>query len=144
MTHYLITTCCKEKDETPGELPAIRRYRSERIARAFEESRRLGLPMLILSGKFGLLQPQDPIPWYDHPLQMTEVPGLIPRLAESLAKGEVTGIYFIARPPETPGWAPYHTVLKRACQRLEIPISFIEYHEGHNPFLPDQMENHLA
>ena len=134
MTRILITTCCKEKDDAPNGMPAIHRYQSERISQVYTESQRLGLPMRILSGKFGLLHPLDPIPWYDHPLQMAEVTALAPRLAESLSAEGATGVYFVARPPGTPGWAPYHAALKRACQLLEIPFTFIEYpHRG--PFM---------
>jgi hypothetical protein len=142
MTWFLITTCCKEKYDAPGKIPAIRRYQSERIHRVYAESRRRGLPMRILSGKFGLLSPEDPIPWYDHPLQMSEAAALAPRLADSLAAENAAGVYFIARPAETPGWAPYHTALTRACQKLEIPVVFIEYHPNPGPLLADRIKKH--
>lgn len=78
--------------------------------------------MLILSGKFGLISPTQPIPWYDHALQMEEVPGLVPKLVEKPRKLEVTKVSFYARPREMPGWAPYHAALEQACREAGVEL----------------------
>ncbi len=122
MTHTLITTCCKEKDKAPGLLPAHRRYRSRRIQQVYQTSQEQGQPMLILSGKFGQLKPNEAIPWYDHPLKMEEVTHLIPKIITILKAEDVTQVSFICRPYQTPGWAPYHETLSAACQALNIPL----------------------
>ena len=125
-----ITTCCKEKDTRPGLLPAIQRYRSDRITWAYAESQRLGLDLLILSGQFGLLRPEDPIPWYDHALQMEEIDALVPPVADELASLAMSEVFFIARSASTPGWAPYHIALMQARQGTQTALNFIEWQGG--------------
>jgi len=61
----VITICCREKDNRPEPLAAVERYRSERIQSLHRLSRQAGLPFLILSGRFGLIEPDAPIPYYD-------------------------------------------------------------------------------
>ncbi len=133
MNRYLITTCSKEKDPSPGVLPAIERYQSERIMFAYQESLRLGLPMLILSGKFGLIQPTDEIPWYDHALQMAEVQVMVPPVVDVLEKNAVDQILFYARPLDSPGWPPYYAVIKEACKQLEIDLMLCHWEDNQSP-----------
>lgn len=122
MTHFLITTCCKEKDPAPEPLPAIRRYLSRRIAWVHAESQRQGIPLLILSGEYGLLRPEDKIHWYDHALQMEEVLTLVPRLVSQLKALGIREVTFYARPKNEPGWAPYHAALEGACQAAGVEL----------------------
>ena len=129
MAKFLITTCSKEKDNSPGLLPAIARYQHPRIQWVHLESKRLGLPMLILSGEFGLLHPQDPIPWYDHALQMDEIPNLVPRIAQKLKDLAVQNMVLYARPAAEPGWAPYHAALAQACQEADVNLEWIPWEE---------------
>ncbi len=125
MTEFLLTTCSKEKDTAPGLLPAIERYRHPRINWVYLENRRLNLPMLILSGEFGLLLPTDPIPWYDHALQMDEVPDLVPEITKKLTAFGVDSLRFYARPASTPGWAPYHAAIEAACRAAMVNVKLI-------------------
>ena len=127
MTDFLITTCSAEKDDSPGLLPAIERYQHPRIQWVYLESRRLSRPMLILSGEFGLLAPLDPIPWYDHALQMEEVDGLMPRIEHKLRALEAEHLTFYARPASEPGWAPYHAALKGACQKAAVRLKWVPW-----------------
>lgn len=127
MTHTLITTCCAEKDPSEGFLPAIERYLSDRINWVYRESQRSGLPLLIFSGKFGLLKPTDPIPWYDHALQMDEVEKLLPLLVSQLEKMAITRGSFYARSPDLPGWKPYHDSLERACKLVRVRLDWIAW-----------------
>jgi len=119
---FLCTTCCKEKRTDPGLLPAVERYLSRRIAFVQAESRRLGLPLLIFSGKYGLLAPEDPIPWYDQRLTMEAVPALAPVLAAQLAERGARRITFYCRPATDAGWAPYYAALEEACRRQGLEL----------------------
>jgi len=121
---YLCTICCKDKRGDPGLLPAIERYRSERIAFVHQESQRLGKPMLILSGKYGLLRPEDPIPWYDQKLEMDAIPELVPVIGKQLKEQGVTRLKFYCHPKTDKNWYPYHIALEQACQKREIKIDF--------------------
>jgi hypothetical protein len=69
----LVTICCREKDRASGLLPAIRRYRSERIERLARLAGEAGLPFAILSGYFGLLGAEDPIPYYDRLMKAGDI-----------------------------------------------------------------------
>jgi hypothetical protein len=120
---FLCTICCKDKRADPGLLPAIDRYLSERIAFVHRESQRLGKPMLILSGKYGLLKPEEPIPWYDQKLEMEAVPGLVPVIAAQLAQYGVTRITFYCHPRTDPNWHPYIETLERACRACRVELT---------------------
>jgi hypothetical protein len=127
MSEYLVTTCSKEKDPAPGLLPAIERYRHARIDWVYLESRRLNIPMLILSGEFGLLLPTDPIPWYDHALQVDEVQDLVLSIAKKLEILGADRLRFYARPASEPGWAPYHAALTQASREASVRLKMISW-----------------
>ena len=74
---YVCTTCSKAKKRDEKLLPAIQRYVSARIDFVSQESQRLGWPLLIFSGKYGLITADLPIPWYDQALVEEDVPTMI-------------------------------------------------------------------
>lgn len=116
------TPCCRDKRTEPQPLPAIERYASPRIGYVAEEARRLGRPLLILSGRFGLLDANEPIPWYDGALTERRVPALVPLLVEQLRRVGSRRLVLFARPRTTPGWEPYHAAIERACAAANIPF----------------------
>ena len=103
-------------------LPAIERYLSKRIDFVLKESRRLSKPMLILSGKFGLLLPDELIPWYDLALDQSAVSVLAARVAGQLRQHNVERLIFYGLPHTEPGWAPYYDVLEIACRAREVEL----------------------
>lgn len=78
--------------------------------------------MLILSGRFGLLAPDDPIPWYDQALAQTDVARLLPLVVEQLTASQAATLFFYARPRSTAGWKPYYELLERACRARAIRL----------------------
>ncbi len=120
----LCTTCCKRKRRDAQPLPARKRYLSRRIRFVLQESRRLKTPLLILSGKYGLLTPEQKIPWYDRALLANEVESLSRKLVQQLSRREVSSVVFYARPRKTAGWQPYYAALETACDRLKISLRF--------------------
>lgn len=71
--YLLIVACSQRKREDPGLLPAIDRYDGVNF-RVLRKAKREGywphnLDVLILSAKYGLVQPDTPIDYYD--LRMT-------------------------------------------------------------------------
>ena len=68
-----ISLCCAQKRQDERDLPAIERYTAARVHDVYRWAQRDGADFRIFSGKFGLLRPSDPIPWYDHLLQLEEV-----------------------------------------------------------------------
>jgi hypothetical protein len=121
----LCTICCKEKRTDPGLLPAVDRYRSERIAFVHRESLRLGKPLLIFSGKFGLLPEQHPIPWYDIKLTLEAVPGMVSLVSEQIEASGVTRITFYGHPATDPDWLPYIQVLQEACRLRKVQLDLL-------------------
>jgi hypothetical protein len=121
---YVCTTCCKDKREDKELLPATQRYISERIDFVAEESSRLGKPFIIFSGKYGLIDADYEIPWYDKKLEPEDVAGMIPIVKKQLLEKEVSKIRFYGKPRTTKSWEPYYEVLDQSCNQLGIPIDY--------------------
>ena len=121
---YLCTTCCKDKREDDGLLPASQRYISERIEFVSMESRKLGKPFIILSGKYGFIDSDHKIPWYDQALEPENVAEMLPMLTEQLLDKGVSKIIFYGKPRTTQGWEPYYDALEQSCNQLGILITY--------------------
>ena len=119
---YLLTTCCAAKRPEPEPLPAVRRYVSPRIDLSIRLARRLGLPLLILSGVYGVLRGDEGVPYYDHALQPDEVEDLLPAVVDRLRELEVSSLALVVRARGTPGWEPYLELIDRAVHELGIPV----------------------
>ncbi len=102
------TICCGKKDPSPGLIPALRRYRSRRIARAAALARRAGLPLAILSGKLGPVWADEPIPHYDLLLLPPGVPRVRRRVSAFLKKNGIGTVeYLLPDPGVDPKVVPY-------------------------------------
>lgn len=120
------TICCKEKRRDKELLPAIQRYISKRIRRIYELSKKEGVGFRILSGKFGLLRPEDPIPWYDQKLLPHMVDEMVKVVEEQMKSQAITHIVFFAKSKRFRGWVPYYEVLERACSRTGVKLEVRE------------------
>ena len=124
---FFCTYCSAKKDRSLGELPAIQRYRSHRIKSVYIAAMSLGLKCLILSGKYGLLEPSDPIPYYDHLLQSSEVSEHAKRVADQLeALGVKDLIYFAGSFSDDENLKPYSDCIKFASQKVGIELKFVD------------------
>ena len=119
---YLLTTCCAEKSPEPEPMPAEERYLSPRIALARGEAAARRLPLLILSGVYGVLEAGEGVPWYDHALLPEEVPALLPGVVARLRELDATALLLVVRPRGTPGWAPYLDLLDAAAAELGLTV----------------------
>ena len=121
------TYCSAEKEIDAELLPALQRYRSERIRRIHEAARSAGCSFYILSGEYGLLAPDEPIPDYDHLLVADEVEAHAFKLSEQIKRYGITQIIFftlsILRDEKL---APYHAALRLACTQASVNLSFVE------------------
>lgn len=120
---YVCTSCTKRKRRDGRPLPAIDRYLSRRIKYVAAEGRKQGRPLLILSGEYGLLAPEDEIPWYDHPLLPNEVSSLASRVADQLGHRRARSVVFYAAPRTKPGWEPYYEVIEEACAAAGVDLA---------------------
>jgi len=120
----LCTICCKEKRKHSGLLPARLRYISKRIDFVGQESRRLNVPYLIFSGKYGLIEPDYEIPDYDKLLKLEDVDEIKILLKQQLTEKRVSAITFYGRAKSTEGWGAYYAAIEQSCEELDIPIHF--------------------
>jgi hypothetical protein len=87
----------------------------------------LGLKFLILSGKYGILEPRDPIPYYDHLLQSSEVSEHSKRVADQLeALGVKDLIFFAGSLSADENLKPYFDCIKIASQKAGIELKFVD------------------
>ncbi len=123
MSRALCTYCSAPKREDDGLLPATQRDISSRIqvlAMRAAWERRL---FLILSGEFGLLQPEDPIPWYDHLLTAREVGDMSRRVVKQLQAYQLDIIeYYTAPLALVPAVRPYFDLISSACVKAGVAL----------------------
>ncbi len=121
------TYCSATKSLEPGNIPAIRRYQSSRIERVYEASRTLGFPFRVLSGEYGILPPDQGIPYYDHLLTPAEVPALSQVVARQIRGAGITAfVYFTKRLAANPKLVPYHDALADACRRTSTSLCVVD------------------
>ncbi len=119
---FMLTTCSAEKDPAAGLLRADERYSCARVQRVREAARERGLPLLFLSGVFGIVRASEPLPLYDHALQPEEVEELTARAIRSLRELGVRRLHLCLRERSTAGWAPYYAVLDAAAGALDLDV----------------------
>ena len=123
----LCTCCSKDKNDEPGNLPAIQRYKSARINKVHAAARQLGVGFYILSSEFGLIPSEQPIPWYDHLLRVDEVGRLTTLVAEQIQRYDITGLVYFTQPLlEEPNVVPYHSTLVAACEQTGVTLHIVE------------------
>lgn len=113
----LCSYCSAEKLEDDNPLPAVERYLSKRLRTLWRRGRAQGTPLHILSGEFGLLGAEEPIPWYDHLLRPDEAAPLAFGVAARLRELGVDAVeYHTASPVEHPQVRPYFAAIRAACE----------------------------
>jgi hypothetical protein len=112
----LCSYCSAAKREDDGLLPAVERYLSARLCVLWLRGYAQDTPLFILSGEYGLLGAEEPIPWYDHLLRPDEVALLADDVAAKLRElGAEVVEYHTASPAEHPDVQPYSEVISAAC-----------------------------
>ena len=99
------TYCSAEKDGAEGELPAIERYTSERIQGVAAAAKGAQAKFGILSGQFGLITGEHPLPYYDHLLQPEEVSTRAEGAVETLRRASHASAGSAWPSRWTPTWA---------------------------------------
>ena len=97
--HAYCTYCSASKDPSTGLVPAYRRYISDRIIRVQQLAETEKVHFCILSGKFGLVDWNEPLPWYDHLLTLDEAPQLVEVVARQLVEKGIDQLHFFANSP---------------------------------------------
>jgi hypothetical protein len=117
------TYCSAEKDPSEGEIPAIQRYKSTRIRSVYSAAKSLGLGFVILSGKYGILEPSDPILDYDHLLQSSEVSEHSTLVAGQLEALGVKDLIFFSR--LGPVVEPYRECINSASAKAGVELKHV-------------------
>ena len=121
-----ITYCSKKKNPAAGFIPAIQRYNSKRIADLYNKSLEHDVPFAILSGKYGLVKPEQPIPLYDHLMTEDDITRIKYRIIKFILSNNVSSIVYFTK--DTDAVKPYHTALSEAVSELHQITTFrVEY-----------------
>ena len=121
------TYCSSKKNRSSHILPAIKRYKSNRISAIYKTAFSQNIPMLILSGKHGLLNTQTPIHFYNYLLKADDVDEHAEKVAEQLRGFGVKELVFFSRSIDSdPNLSPYIECMKKAAEVLSLKINFIE------------------
>jgi len=121
--HVICTYCSANKDRAEGFLPASSRYRSERITKVKDIASQANQRFCILSGEFGLLESEQPIPWYDHRLTLEEIPSLVEKLAAQITEKKIKRMDYYSRSIEVdPYTAPYTSSIEAACRKAGVTL----------------------
>ena len=123
------TYCSAEKDGAAGDLPAIERYISDRIQGVAAAAKGAEAKFGILSGQFGLIAADHPLPYYDHLLQPEEVTERAASAAQTLAEWGITRIrWFSVAFEMDPNVGRYRDVMTQAAKacRIEIELELWE------------------
>lgn len=118
-----VTYCSREKDHLPEAMPALRRYKSARIERVKMLADSRGVAFCVLSGKFGLVKPDECIPDYDHLLVRAEVDDLAAKVADQLTREDLTKVTFFISSIRSSQVDPYEETMKRACHSAGVTFN---------------------
>jgi hypothetical protein len=114
-----ITYCSKEKDRTRKDLPSIQRYDSERIDKIKAYADQRNEKFAILSGKYGLIEPEEEIPFYDELLREKDIPHLITGVKNFLESRNIEKVVYHTKEVKDER-RPYFKLLKNACDTLDL------------------------
>ena len=123
------TYCSAEKNAAGGTLPAIERYDSDRIRGVAALAQSAGATFGILSGSFGLIRADHPLPYYDHLLQLDEVTPRAEEVASTLSLWGITRIrWFSVAFEMDPNVSRYRDVMTAAAapHGIEVELALWE------------------
>lgn len=120
------TYCSAHKDESVSLLPAIARYRSSRIVFISKLAKSEKIEFRIFSGRFGLLKPDDKIPYYDHLLLESEVVEHAQFISQQIEEAGITEIeFYMSSPEEDNKLFPYLNCIRLACNSTNSLLTII-------------------
>jgi hypothetical protein len=126
----IATYCAKAKATTAEPTPAYERYLSKRITHARDSALINRDKFAILSGRFGLIDGSEMIPYYDHLLQEDEIPSMIERVAETMRNWGVSELTWYSLPDNLDPFVwRYRAVITRAAAITECSLKVVELFE---------------
>lgn len=120
------TYCSADKEMTAGDLPAVERYVSARIRAAHTAANSAEARFGILSGLYGLIAPEHPIPHYDHLLQLSEMSDRSTEVEAVLRAWDINEILWYSVGFEMdPNVGRYRTVMERAAAKVNASLDLV-------------------
>jgi len=120
---YGCTYCSREKSGASGNIPAKERYSSKRVQAVVALCSQRNIPLLFLSGKYGLIKSEEKIPFYNQRL----VDELVPQISEMAIKQaeelKISELIFFAKQNDDK-LKPYFDVIQTVCEKLGIKLTF--------------------
>lgn len=113
-----VTVGSREMDDTPGMIPAIRRYKGSHVEKIAKEAREAQQPFFILSGKHGLLAPDELVEFYDYLLTVENVDRLSRKLVSQLWENDISSVHLYCKPG--PKWFPYFASMAKATSQAGV------------------------
>ncbi len=118
-----VTYCTGRKTDEKENIPAIQRYKSERIRWVYAEALKEKADFAILSGIFGLIPPERKIPKYDYCLQKDDTDRVKETnkkyIKDNMGKNEIEIVYFTKSPLLDKESVNYYDSLKKAIDALK-------------------------
>jgi hypothetical protein len=125
------TYCSADKEATAGDLPAIERYLSARIRATQAAADGAGARFGILSGLYGLIAPDHPLPYYDHLLQLSEMSDRVVEVEAVLRAWEIHEIHWYSVAFEMdPNVGRYRTVMEQAAAKADATVELVLWEPG--------------
>ena len=113
------TYCSAEKNRSDAPLPAVERYISERIAGVHAMAKAAAVRFGILSGEFGLIAPDHPIPYYDRLLDRHQVESMAVSVADTLRAWDIHAVQWFSVAFEMdPNVSRYRDVMAKAAEAV--------------------------
>ena len=123
------TYCSRNKNHQETPLPAIQRYESKRIENIFNAAKLINIGFVILSGEYGILEPDELIKDYDHLLKMDEVVDLSDKVSEQLIQKHITRLIYFSEALSKEALVPYYLCISTACMKASIPFFTVEINQ---------------
>jgi hypothetical protein len=119
----ICTYCSSGKHYSETPLPAIDLYKSRRITKVFETAKKSNVTFLILSGKYGLLNSNEEIDYYDHLLVQPEVKDHSDLIASQIKSKGISQIEFYMNSVESDSnLKAYIDCISIACTKASITL----------------------
>jgi hypothetical protein len=115
------TICSSQKREDEGLLPAYQRYQSQHIIDLREYAEKEGLPLFIISGRYGFISAETEIPYYNHPLLLREVEDFSIRMCSQISVQGIREIRFYTKVVDA--WIPYLRALRYATESAGVVLT---------------------
>lgn len=127
----ICTYCSASKDPAAGLIPAYKRYISSRIVHVQEIAENSGLHFCILSGEFGLVDWDMPLPWYDHLLAADEVAALSITVQHQIIEKMISKVNFYTRSLDVdPNLSSYLDLIQSSCQQTGVELIITIYSDN--------------